>query len=53
MSDVLSVRARPVGERIEYRVFDEHEFEYTCRPRSSSLALTLDELATVKFVVPA
>ena len=44
MSDVLSVRARPVGERIEYRVVDEHESGYTCRPRSSRLALTLDEL---------
>ena len=42
--DVMSVRARPLGERIAYRVVGENDSEYTCRPRSSRQPLSLEEL---------
>jgi hypothetical protein len=44
--DVISVRARPVGTRIAYRVVDEQAgaCRYECRPRTSARPLTLQGL---------
>jgi hypothetical protein len=42
--DVTSVRARPAGERIAYRIVDEYSCEFTCKPRSTRQPLTLDDL---------
>jgi hypothetical protein len=43
-SDQFSVRARRVRECIRYRIVDEYEFRYVCRPASSEGPLSLREL---------
>ena len=43
-SDVISVRARPRGKRIEYSVCDEYQVEYRLSRKTSSRPLTLGEL---------
>lgn len=40
-ADVISVRARPSGNRIYYRVVDEYETRFTVRPAWSIQPLTL------------
>jgi hypothetical protein len=45
MADVLSVRARPQGKRIAYRVVDEYETVYPVAPATSARPLTLAALA--------
>jgi hypothetical protein len=42
--DVISVRARPSGSRILYRICDEHESKYKLPQNSSSRPLSLGEL---------
>ncbi|HXF65694.1 MAG TPA: hypothetical protein VNK67_03205 [Burkholderiales bacterium] len=42
--DVISVRARRVGNRIGYRVCDEYGEKYTCIPKTSAKPLTLRQL---------
>ena len=44
MTDVLSVRARPAGKRIRYRVVDDYGSTFTIRPASSQCPLTLRKL---------
>ncbi len=45
LGDAISIRARPLdGGRIGYRIVDEHETPYECRPSSSSQPLSLREL---------
>jgi len=43
-SDVISIRARPRGKRIEYAVCDEYESEFTLPQRTSSHPFSLREL---------
>ena len=43
-SDVISIRARPRGKRIEYSVCDEYESEFTLPQRTSSHPFSLREL---------
>lgn len=44
-ADVISVRARPVGEsKIAYRIVDEYESNYKGVPETSAKPLTLEEL---------
>ncbi len=43
-ADVISVRARPAGSKIHYRVVDEYETVYACEPVSSDQPLTMGEL---------
>jgi hypothetical protein len=43
-SDVISVRARPRGRRIEYSVCDEYQVEYRLPQKTSSRPLSLREL---------
>ena len=44
-ADVISVRARPVGEnKITYRIVDEYESDHESVPESSSKPLSLEEL---------
>src|SRR5215831_6487911 len=43
-SDVISVRARPRGRRIEYSVCDEYQVEYRLPQRTSRQPLSLREL---------
>jgi len=43
-SDVISVRARPRGRRIEYSVCDEYQVEYRLPRKTSSRPLSLREL---------
>lgn len=45
MADVLSVRARPRGKRIAYRVVDEYESHYPVTPATSARPLTFAEIA--------
>lgn len=42
--DVISVRARPSGSRILYRICDEHESKYKLPQTSSSRPLSLGEM---------
>jgi hypothetical protein len=42
--DQISVRARRSGKRIGYRIVDEYEMGYVCRPASSASSLSLREL---------
>ena len=42
--DVISVRARPSGSRILYRICDEHESKYKLPQKSFSQPLSLGEL---------
>lgn len=44
MQDVISVRARRSGQRIAYRVVDEHENEFALPRKSSTAPLSLDQL---------
>lgn len=41
-ADVLSVRARPLGNRIAYRVVDEYETVYRAHPPTSTKPLTFE-----------
>ena len=43
-SDVISVRARPRGKRIQYAVCDQYQVEYRLSRKTSSRPLTLGEL---------
>jgi len=43
-SDVISMRARPRGRRIEYAVCDEYQVEYKLPQKTSSRPLSLGEL---------
>jgi hypothetical protein len=43
-ADQISVRARRSGKRIGYRIVDEYEMGYVCRPASSASPLSLREL---------
>jgi hypothetical protein len=43
-SDVISIRARPRGKRIEYSVCDEYESEFTLPQRTSSHPFSLRKL---------
>jgi hypothetical protein len=43
-SDVISVRARPRGKRIQYAVCDEYQVEYRLPQKTSSRPLSLREL---------
>jgi hypothetical protein len=43
-SDVISVRARRTGDRIEYSICDEYETEFDVSPQSSAKPLTLAQL---------
>src|SRR6516165_11150738 len=43
-SDVISVRARPRGKRIEYSVRDEYQTEYRLAQKTSRQPLSLREL---------
>jgi hypothetical protein len=43
-ADQISVRARRSGKRIGYRIVDEYESEYICRPAGSTSTLSLQEL---------
>ena len=45
--DVISVRARPEGGRIAYRVVDEYDTEYSVAPASSTRPLTLEAIASL------
>jgi hypothetical protein len=42
--DVISLRARPVGSRIKYRLVDEYESEFRLPQRTSSRPFSLSEL---------
>jgi hypothetical protein len=42
--DVISLRARPVGTRIKYRLVDEYSSEYRLPQQTSSRPLSLGEL---------
>jgi hypothetical protein len=42
--DVIDVRARPIADGIGYRVVDEYETAFTCRPTTSTKPLTMGEL---------
>ena len=44
LGDVMSVRARPIGERIAYRVVDENEGAWRLPRDESDEPLTLDEM---------
>jgi hypothetical protein len=44
MQDVISIRARRSGERIAYRVVDEHENEFALPRKSSAQPLSLQQL---------
>jgi hypothetical protein len=43
-ADQISVRARRSGKRIVYRIVDEYESGYICRPAGSTSTLSLREL---------
>jgi hypothetical protein len=43
-SDVISVRARPRGKRIEYSVRDEYQVEYTLPQKTSRQPFSLRDL---------
>jgi hypothetical protein len=43
-TDVISVRARKTGDRIEYSVYDEYETDFNISPLSSAKPLSLDQL---------
>ena len=43
-ADVISIRARPVGKRIHYRVVDEYDSTYCTRPQTSRCPLRFREL---------
>ena len=43
-ADQISVRARRSGNRIVYRIVDEYESGYICRPANSTSTLSLREL---------
>jgi hypothetical protein len=43
-ADQISVRARRLGKRTVYRIVDEYESGYICRPAGSTSALSLREL---------
>jgi hypothetical protein len=43
-ADVISIRARPTPEGIRYRVIDEYETVFHCRPDVSERPLTMHEL---------
>ena len=45
--DVISIRARPSGNSIHYRVRDEYESEYTCTPKVSDLPLSFGEMISL------
>ena len=45
--DVISIRARPVGQRIAYRVVDEYQTDYVIRPKTSKHPLTLAQLVAL------
>jgi hypothetical protein len=44
MTDVISVRARPAGKRIRYRMVDDYGSTFVIRPTLSKLPLTLQQL---------
>ena len=44
LGDVMSVRARPMGDRIAYRVVDENESEWRLPREQSDQPLTLGEM---------
>ena len=46
--DVISLRARPTGSRIEYRLVDEYESEFTLPQRTSHRPFSLRQL--VRFL---
>jgi hypothetical protein len=39
-----SAKRRPAGARVAYRIVDEYDCEFTCKPRTTRQPLTLDEL---------
>jgi hypothetical protein len=43
-ADQISVRARRWGKRVVYRIVDEYESGYICRPSNSTSTLSLREL---------
>ncbi len=45
--DVISIRARPKGERILYRVVDEYKAQFIIAPSSSVRPLTLQQLISL------
>jgi hypothetical protein len=40
-SDVISIRARPVGKRIRYRIVDEYGTDFVRQRQTSTRPLTL------------
>ena len=43
-ADVISIRAKPAGQKIIYDIVDEYESEFRFEPRESDLPLTMGEL---------
>jgi hypothetical protein len=46
-ADVISIRARPEGQKILYSIVDEYESEYRFEPRESEHPLTMGKLVTL------
>jgi hypothetical protein len=45
--DVISIRARRAADHISYRVVDEYETEFACRPEVSTVPLALEQLLSL------